>query len=171
MVPFFSDCSGKSGKSGKAVFSTFFTDCPRKTGKSGKVVPVTASLASHGLPQKIPLYRLFRFFPRTLQKNVAFVPRVVAQQRQCLTCTQKLLHLHRPWLGYSYCHAAPSRLPRRSAVHRCQNCPLAPSSSGQISRRRTNRPSAITPVMPTTAPWQVGYKVNPLIIFENLKGK
>ena len=68
MVPFFSDCSGKSGKSGKAVFSTFFTDCPRKTGKSGKVVPVSASLASHGLPQKIPLYRLFRFFFRTLQK-------------------------------------------------------------------------------------------------------
>ena len=139
MVPFFSDCSGKSGKSGKAVFSTFFSDCPRKTGKSGKVVPVTASLASHGLPQKIPLYRLFRFFPRTLKKM------------------SRLSRVSLPSSG------SASRVPR--------NCPHAPPQGGQISRRRTNRPSAITPVMPTTAPWQVGYKVNPLIIFENLKGK
>ena len=87
MVPFFSDCSGKSGKSGKAVFSTFFSDCPRKTGKSGKVVPVTASLTSHGLPQKIPLYRLFRFFPRTLQK-MSRCPRVFAHRWQCLRCTK-----------------------------------------------------------------------------------
>jgi hypothetical protein len=143
------------------------------------VVPAAASLTPHGLPQKIPLFRLFRFFSRMLQKMSQPPPRVVAQQRQYLTCTQKLLHLHRPWLGYSYCHAAhpACRLgcPEKSAVHRCQNCPLAPSSSGQISRRnyprRTNRPLVITSVMPTTAPWQVGYKVNPLIIFENLKGK
>ena len=40
----------------------------------------------------------------------------------------------------------------KSAVHRRQNCPHAPFPSGQNSRRnyprRTNRPSAIKPVIP-----------------------
>jgi hypothetical protein len=47
-------------------------------------------------------------------------------------------------------------------------------SEWQNSRRRTNRPSVITPVMPAATPCRLGYKVekfNPLIIFKNLKGK
>jgi hypothetical protein len=59
-----------------------------------------------------------------------------------------------------------------------KNCSRTPPLGSQNSRRnyprRTNRPSAITPVMPIAAPWQVGYKVekfNSLINFENLKGE
>ena len=98
------------------MFSTFFTDCPRKTGKSGKVVPVTASLTSHGLPQKIPLYRLFRFFSRTLQKMsrlsvcrcpAAAVPHVYPETAPLAPTVARVFLLP--------CRApcVPSRLPRK----------------------------------------------------------
>lgn len=137
-MPFFSDCSGKSGKSGKAVFSTFFTDCPRKTGKSGKVVPVTASLTPHGLPQKIPLYRLFRFFSRTLQKmsrlSVSLPSSGSASRvpRNCSTCTDRGSGIPTALRAVS---AAPKKVPSTAAK-------TAPTQPFRAAKIRADAPTA-----------------------------
>ena len=143
MVPFFSDCSGKSGKSGKAVFSTFFSNCPRKTGKSGKVVPVTASLTPYGLPQKIPLYRLFRFFPRTLQKmsrlsvSLPIGGSASRVPRTCSTCTDRSsgipTAMPRTLRAVS---AAPKKVPSTAAK-------TAPSHPLRVAKFRADAPTAL----------------------------
>ena len=68
MVPFFSDCSGKSGKSGKAVFRHFSQTARAKPEKVGKWC-----LPPHPLPRmasrkKYPFSAFSAFFPACCKK-------------------------------------------------------------------------------------------------------
>ena len=138
MVPFFSDCSGKSGKSGKAVFRHFSQTARAKPEKVGKWYRSPHPLPRMASRKKYPFTAFSAFFPAPCKK-CRVCSCVVVPQRQCLTCTQKLPQTHRPWLGYSYCHAAPSRLPRRSAVHRPKT---APTHHRRVAKFRADAPTA-----------------------------
>ena len=114
-----------------------------------------AKLAKPALPLLPPFFQ-------QVSKNVA------AYQKPALPAffVRVSKKCHRTRLGHPSSHAVPKvAASKKVQSTAAKTAPTHPQNSRRNCPRRTNRHSAITPVMPIAAPWQVGYKVekfNPL---------